>query len=914
MATCQKRKIHFRALLLTILVVVPAVGAAAKDTVYSLDNGMEVILRENHSSPMIASMIFVKSGSKYESKYENGITHFLEHLLFDGTTHLTREELDASIRDLGGMLNAFTREEMTCYFTLLPRQYNDYGLTVLADMLFNSVFPEEELSKERKVVAEEINRDADAPAAPKDAFFTEKAYSGTDYDRPVLGYKGFIENIPRAAIVDYWKRYYRPENMVALIIGDFDTEQMKASMASIFGSIVDTVTANIPEEPPVADRPALTGQNVYDTVANVKSTYINFSIAAPHHSEPDHLAMDLLAQYLSMDEISPLMIALKGGEQPLATEVYVTLATRPEFSRMEVSVITDNADNADGIVTTVLEQLKAVPNHIADNESLEGIKTSVKTSDIYNSEKLYFVAFMIGPRMMISGWESVLAYPDELAEVQWTNCQQIAEKWLVSPNYVATVVKPVGDGAAEPYQPYELPSEEVVAHFDSVQFAAFDLQNGYPLTFPSTDSVSLEYSDPAEYHREVLANGLTVIIRSNPDTRVFGMNIIGKNRTANEPTDKIGITDFVNRCLDKGTVTRDASELSRDLAKIGANVTLCDNPWIPYDDRYTTRQYSFMKFETIDEFAERGFHLFSDMILYPSFDPIEVENVRRSMMGVLGRSSGSPSKVARDGFFATLFEGKEYAHPIMGSPRTLGGITVDDLKAHHASFYSPGNMILSITTNLPVATVKDWVDIRFGRLSYPPFESNEAQSPERLIETRVAHTELDKEQISIYLGCDLPGVASKDAVLIRVAATILSNRLYLNLREKQGLAYSVGAGANLDKNFGWFYSSITTASQNYQTAFDGLLLQTDKLRFDGPTAEEVSSAKNQILGSRMRARLSSVNQAYYLGVNEYLGRGLNYDSAFLAALQATDREAVRRAAEKYFRSDAYVLSTAGKKP
>ena len=98
---------------ITLIINVIPVTTQAQTESYKLENGMTVILKEVHTSPMISSMVFVKSGSKYESKFENGITHFLEHLLFDGTATLTREELDASIDDLGGYINAFTRKELT---------------------------------------------------------------------------------------------------------------------------------------------------------------------------------------------------------------------------------------------------------------------------------------------------------------------------------------------------------------------------------------------------------------------------------------------------------------------------------------------------------------------------------------------------------------------------------------------------------------------------------------------------------------------------------------------------------------------------------------------------------------------------------------------------------------------------------
>ena len=206
---------------------------------------------------MIASIVFVKSGSRYESRFENGITHFLEHLLFDGTVNMTREELDGSISDLGGYINAFTRQDVTAYLVLLPKEFIEYGLTVQSDMLFNSTLPEEELPKERKVVIEEIRRSADSPGAPANAFFTQKAYGATDYGRPVLGYEPFINNIPREAIVHYWKQYYTPDNMTALVIGEKSLTDNRpiASLASgvvaSLNSVLNCTSRGTPARGPV---------------------------------------------------------------------------------------------------------------------------------------------------------------------------------------------------------------------------------------------------------------------------------------------------------------------------------------------------------------------------------------------------------------------------------------------------------------------------------------------------------------------------------------------------------------------------------------------------------------------------------------------------------------------------------------
>jgi predicted Zn-dependent peptidase len=146
-------------------------------------------------------------------------------------------------------------------------------MTVQADMLFNPTFPEHELPKERKVVIEEINRSMDATGAAAEEFFVQEAYAGTAYARPVLGYKAFIENTPREAIITYWKKYYTPDNMIMLVIGDFETVEMKATIEGVFGRFEPAARPRVHE---LSGGDPLTGQHRRDTVADVSSTYIKF--------------------------------------------------------------------------------------------------------------------------------------------------------------------------------------------------------------------------------------------------------------------------------------------------------------------------------------------------------------------------------------------------------------------------------------------------------------------------------------------------------------------------------------------------------------------------------------------------------------------------------------------------------------
>ena len=417
---------------------------------------------------------------------------------------------------------------------------------------------------------------------------------------------------------------------------------------------------------------------------------------------------------------------------------------------------------------------------------------------------------------------------------------------------------------------------------------------------------------PKDVIKQQLPNGLTVIVKSNPDSKVLGINILGKNRSVMEPEGKTGIADFTNRMLLKGTKTRSKEKIAEDLSSIGADITLVDNPWIPYDDVYTTHSYTFIKFQTIDEFAESGIDLLSDIVKNPVFPEEEIEKVRKEMMMLLGRQKGSTRQTVRDLFYATLFEDHPYEKTIMGTPRTIGSITHDDLVSFHQKFYSPNNMIVTVVTNFPGDQMMDKIQNAFEDMQRVDFPAPNIPVPQELTAPVKAQEIMEKEQVYIYLGGPLPGIFSADVPALKVMNSILSSRMGLNLREKQGLAYSVGSSVNFDKQFGWFVASIGTRPQNYQVALDGILQEMTKIKEEEVTVEELEKAKNGIWGSMLFYRLSRVNQAYFMSVNEFKEVGYDYDDKYIKRIRAVTVDQVKQVAEKYLDTENYVLAVVGK--
>ncbi len=866
----SKAKLFFVVIiLLWFSQINPQTLKEAKTTVHILSNGMKVILKERHAAPMIASMIYVNAGSKYETDFNNGVTHLLEHLLFDGTKNRSREDITEGIKSRGGYVNAFTRKELTCYMVLMPRDFIELGLDVQSDMLFHSIFPDSELAKERKVVIEEIKKDDDNIDYQVERFFDSQAYKGTPYSRPVIGYENVIATISREEIIDYYHTYYKPNNMLALLIGDFETENMIELMEDYFGT---EMAQPLPPQKQIEYAPPFERVVRYRQT-DTKNTYVSLSFSAPHFSDPDFYVVEIIQEILNSGETSPLYQALTSEDYPLAVDLSADLEMQREFSAFNIHITTDSPEKVPAILETTTDVLMSFSKQRVEEPFLKRIIVSRKTGDYYLEERLHFYGMLKASTLVNAGYDFLESYIDQLEFVTPERIQRVAQRYFSDPKYIATALIPKKEGKK----------------VDRAQRKSI-------------------------YKKEVLPNGLTLMIKSNPDSRVLGINILGKNRSASEPEGKTGLADFTNRMLLKGTLTRDAETITSDLASIGAEITLVDNPYIPYDDLYTTPLFTFIKFQTIDQFADEGITLLADMIKNPTFPEEEIEKTRREMIALAKRSEGSTYQRARALFYSELFKEHPYGKSPMGDTGSIGSITQKDLIEFHQRFYSGDNIIITVVTNLSPDEIIQKIDDAFKDISRMGLVSPEIPQIKPLSAVSKVEREMQKEQVYIYLGGLLPGISSPDKEALIVMNSILSSNLGLNLREKEGLAYSVGSSVKLDREFGWYIVSMGTGPDNYQKALDGILTQMGRMKTSLPTGEELEKAKNGLWGRMLMYRLSRVNQAFWMGVNQFKGLGYDYDEFYIEKIRAVTPEDVKRVAQTYLDTKNYVLAVVGKIP
>lgn len=216
-----------------------------------LENGLRIVTENIPYVKSVSIGVWVETGSRFEDQSNNGISHFIEHMLFKGTENRTAKQIAESIDSVGGQLNAFTSKECTCFYAKVLDKHLSLAVDVLADMIFNSKFDEEDIIKEKNVVLEEINMYEDSPEDLVHDLICQTMFDGHPLAYPILGSSSILEKIERDDILDYYRRFYTPNNTVISIAGNFDTDKAIKLITKYFANWDPVVKEEKKQQPPI---------------------------------------------------------------------------------------------------------------------------------------------------------------------------------------------------------------------------------------------------------------------------------------------------------------------------------------------------------------------------------------------------------------------------------------------------------------------------------------------------------------------------------------------------------------------------------------------------------------------------------------------------------------------------------------
>jgi zinc protease len=372
------------------------------------------------------------------------------------------------------------------------------------------------------------------------------------------------------------------------------------------------------------------------------------------------------------------------------------------------------------------------------------------------------------------------------------------------------------------------------------------------------------------------------------------------------------VGDLVQELIDKGSGGKSAEEVAQSLASIGARLKTTDLTWMDFDDYYFSKDYAYLRLETLNDFDEHGWDLLAEMMLHPSFPPGEIEKAKANALSLISRDEVRTNKAAKALWFKMAFPRNNYRFPIYGTAQSIKSVTREDILAFYRKAYVPNNLLIAVVSDRSPKDVIASLTKRFNGMAKGE-EKPMAYIPEIPPQAAVKVMQfVDKEQAYLLLGNLLPGIRSEDVPVIEVMNDILSSRLGLSLREKEGLAYSVGSGIDFSKDVGWFYAAMGTRNENLDRAAAGIREQIKILQEKPVSEEDLQTSINSFAGHWLRYHQTAINQAHYFSLYEFLGVGYGYDQTYIDRIRKASVADVQRAATRYFSNDKYIVSIAGR--
>ncbi len=402
-------------------------------------------------------------------------------------------------------------------------------------------------------------------------------------------------------------------------------------------------------------------------------------------------------------------------------------------------------------------------------------------------------------------------------------------------------------------------------------------------------------------NKKILPNGLTVLHSEKHNLPIVMITMIVKAGLLDEPNEKAGLAYLTAELLDEGTKNRKSAEISEEIEFIGAGLGASAG------SDYTTITLSVLKKD-----IEKGFELFSDIILNPVFAQEELERKRELIKGSLKQREEDPSFLAERSFKKEVFGEHPYGRLVEGSTETLSEITREDLLRFHPKYFIPNNAMLSVVGDLTPGELNSLIKKYLASWKI-------AELPERKIHPmneektkKAVKIDRDVTQATIIIGHLGISRDNPDYYAVSVMNYILgsggfSSRLMQKIRDELGLAYDVRSFFTASKEKGLFQAEVQTKNESANTAIEEIVKQIEKIREEKVSDEELSGAKDYLTGSFPRRLDTSRKIADFLATVEFYNLGLDYAEKYASYINAVTKEDVQRVAGKYLDAENFVL-------
>lgn len=819
---------------------------------YELENGLQVVLHQDKSDPIVSLAIQYGVGSNREKTGKTGFAHLFEHMLFQESENVPQDQFFKKIQNVGGTLNGGTWKDGTIYYEIVPNNALETIMWLESDrmgFLINTV-TESAFYNQQEVVQNEKRQRVDNNPYGHTNWVIDKAIypKGHPYNWQVIGELVDLKNATIEDVKEFYSKYYGPNNATLVLAGDFNTEDAKAMIEKYFGEIKrgQEVEKLKPQPVTISETKRLYHEDNFATTAQLNMVWPTLE-----QYTDDSYALDFLAQILSQGKKAPMYKVLV-EEKELTSRTTAFNSSQELAGAFRIIITANDGKNLSDVEDAIFEAFNKFENDGVTDKDVERIKAGLETGFYNGISSVLGKSFQLARYNVFAGDPGFITQDIEnIKAVTKEDVLRVYNTYIKDKPYVITSFVPKGkvELAAKDSKLAAVVEEEIK---DNVDVSIVDADEEVVKT-PSNFDRSVE-PDQGETPKlsipdswsVTLSNGMTVHGIVHDELPIVNFSLIIDGGHLLDSFDKIGVANLMTDILMEGTANKTPEELEEEIELLGASINM-----------FTGRESITISGNTLARNFEKTMNLIEEILLEPRWDEDELKRIKLSTINGIKRSAANPNTVARNVYNKLIYGDKHmFAYPTSGTVASVESITMDDLKEFYNKNFSPSvsrfHIVGNIDKDKTLAVLSDLEN---------KWESKAVTVP-------IYEIKAERDKASLYF-VDIPN-AKQSVINIGYlsmertdpdyfAATVMNYKLggsfsgnvNLILREEKGYTYGARTRFSGTKIKGTFTAS---SSVRTNTTFESVSIFKEEIEKykGGISQEDLDFTKNALIKSNAR--------------------------------------------------------------
>ena len=864
-------------------------------TEYRLANGLRAVVFPDPSKTTITVNITYLAGSRHENYGESGMAHLIEHLMSFGSPK--HPDAKREQNEHGARRNATTSFDRTNYFEVFPASDAnlDWALDLESDRMMNAFVTRESLASQMSVVRNEFEIGENSPVRVLQQRVFSTAYLWHNYGRSTIGSRSDIENVPIERLQEFYKRYYRPDNAVIVIAGKLDEAVTVRLIAAKFSAVRAPAT---PIPATYTTEPVQDGERfiTLHRAGDVQLVMAGYHMPATSH--PDNALMEVLGEVLTSGPSSRMQKALVETKKASSVTRSTSRLREPGLVICIATVRKDAPlDSAKEAMLSVLDGLAANPITPAEVERARTQLLAATDLELANSAAL---AMALTEWSAAGDWRLVFLFRDRIRQATAAEVQRVALQYLKPSNRTLGTFQPEDDPQRSQIPVAPEPAMLLRDYKGDPVMAAGEV---FDLSIANIESRIV---------RSRLPNGMKVALlqKKNRGGAVSAVIRLNYGDTASLKS-SYGLSTLAQATLMSGSTTHTRQQLQDEMSRLKLQMTVSGS----IEDTVVTLQ-------TVSANLEPALRLAAEILRQPAFSADEFEQVRQTQLASVEASRAEPTAVAPREVIRLLnpypATDPRYIPTADEAVALLKATTLDAAKQFHKDFYGASNGELVIVGDVEKDAIGKLALELFGNWRSPRTYSELRRVYQKTPVVQPVIKLKDKANASVVAGQLWPvGETHPDYPGLVLANYMLgghsTSRLYLRIRTKDGLSYTVSSSVTADSQENWAQWTMIALTNplNAAKVVQDLRDEIDRVLKEGFAADEVAAARKGWADSRQVQRAQDPALATRILREEHNGRTMQFDAALEAKVAALTPEVVNATIRRYLDPANLIIIQAG---